>query len=54
MKNKMSAVVKIDESLLKQVKEIVGSEENRIIYANVKQFINIAVLEKLKKEGKRI
>ena len=47
------AVVKIDEKLLQKVKKIVNAGPNRIIYPNIKQFINIAVLEKLKKEGKK-
>ena len=46
----MGAVVKIDEKLLLKVKKIVNAEKNRIRYSNVKQFINIAVLEKLEKE----
>jgi len=32
------------------VKTLVSAEVNRIRYSNVKQFINIAVLEKLEKE----
>jgi len=47
----MSNVVKIDEKLLKKVKRIVNTEANRIRYSNVKQFINLAVLEKLEKEA---
>lgn len=48
----MTNVVKIDEKLLQRVKEVVSAEANRIRYSNVKQFINVAVLEKLEKEGK--
>ena len=48
----MSNVVKIDEELLEKVKKIIGSKDNRIKYSNVKQFINLAVLEKLKKGAK--
>ena len=47
----MSNVVKIDEELLKKIKKIIGTRENRIKYSNAKQFVNIAVLEKLKKEA---
>jgi hypothetical protein len=47
----MSNVVKIDEKLLQKVKKIVNTEMNRIKYSNSKQFINLAVLEKLEKEG---
>ena len=46
----MSNVVKIDEKLLQKVKKTVNAKTNRIKYSNVKQFINIAVLEKLEKE----
>ena len=49
-KNKIADVVKIDEDLLKKVKKLVNSKENRIKYSNSKQFVNIAVLEKLDKE----
>ena len=46
----MANVVKIDEKLLQKVKKTVNSDANRIKYSNVKQFINVAVLEKLAKE----
>ena len=46
----MSDVVKIDEELLKKVKKLVSTKENRIKYSNAKQFVNIAVLEKLNEE----
>ena len=49
----MSNVVKIDEELLKKVKRLVKTRYMKIKYSNVKQFINIAVLEKLEKEGKK-
>jgi hypothetical protein len=45
-------VVKIDSELLDKVEEFINKKENRLIYANKKQFVDIAVLEKLKKEGK--
>lgn len=47
----MTNVVKIDEDLLKNVKNLINSKENRIKYSNAKQFVNIAVLEKLEKEN---
>jgi hypothetical protein len=47
----MSNVVKIDEELLQKVKKLVNTEMNRLKYSNSKQFINLAVLEKLEKEG---
>ena len=49
----MTDVVKIDEDLLKKIKKWVSNRENRIKYSNAKQFVNIAVLEKLQKEAKR-
>jgi len=49
----MPDVVKIDKDLLKKVKKLISSKENRIKYSNVKQFINIAVLEKLNKGVKK-
>ncbi len=45
----MADVVKIDKELLEKVKKII--DKNRIKYSNSKQFVNIAVLEKLEKEG---
>ena len=48
----MADVVKINEDLLKKVKKILKDKNMQIKYANVKQFINIAVLDKLEKEGK--
>ena len=50
----MANVVKIDEELLKKVKGIISIRKNHIKYSNVKQFINIAVLEKLEKEDKAL
>ena len=47
------AVVKIDSGLLEEVEEFINQKENKLVYANKKQFVNIAVLEKLKKEGAR-
>lgn len=48
----MKDTVKIDSSILKKVENLLKREEKRIKYANKKQFINLAVLELLKKEGK--
>jgi len=42
-------VVKIDSKLLKEVEDFIKKSDNRLIYANKKQFIDIAVLEKLQK-----
>ena len=49
----MADVVKIDEGLLKKVKNLVKKNSMKIKYSNVKQFVNIAVLEKLEKEAKK-
>jgi len=49
----MADVVKIDEGLLKRVKNLIKKKSMKIKYSNVKQFVNIAVLEKLEKEVKR-
>jgi|TARA_B100001971_G_C18220746_1_gene557007 hypothetical protein len=46
----MTNVVKINSDLLKKVKKIIKDKNMQIKYANVKQFINIAVLDKLEKE----
>lgn len=48
----MAEVVKIDENLLDKIKKLISKNDMRIKYANAKQFINIAVLEKLEKEEK--
>jgi len=53
MKNRakiiQGAVVKIDKALLKQVEEFINKKENKLKYINKKQFIDLAVYEKLKK-----
>ena len=48
----MVDVVKIDENLLEKIKRLINQKNMNIKYSNAKQFINIAVLEKLEKEGK--
>jgi len=48
----MVNVVKIDEDLLKKVKKLVKSKYMKIKYSNTKQFVNVAVLEKLEKENR--
>jgi hypothetical protein len=45
-------VVKIDKELLSEVEEFINKKENRLLYANKKQFVDIAVLEKLKRGNK--
>jgi len=47
---KVDAVVKIDLELLKRVEEFINKKDNNFKYTNKKQFIDLAVLEKLKKE----
>jgi hypothetical protein len=47
------SVVKIDGKLLNKVEEFINKESNRVLYANKRQFVNIAVLEKLNKEKKK-
>jgi len=42
-------VVKIDSELLARVEEFINLDENKFRYANRKQFIDIAVFEKLKR-----
>jgi len=52
-KKKSQNTVKIDEKLLKRVKNLFREEEIGIEYPTVKSFINMAVLKLLKeKEGK--
>lgn len=44
------AVVKINADLLKKVSTFILRKENRLKYINKKQFIDLAVYEKLEKE----
>jgi len=48
----MTDVVKIDEDLLKKVKKLIKDGSVKIKYSNAKQFVNIAVLEKINEEVK--
>ena len=50
MPTKKISVVKIDSNLLKRVEEFINRESNKYNYVNKKQFVDLAVLEKLKKE----
>lgn len=47
------SVVKIDSSLLADLEAFINLEENKFRYANRKQFIDLAVFEKLQKEVKK-
>lgn len=51
-KSKEMSVVKIDPSLLKKIEEFIKKEENRLRFANKKQFVDLAVNEFLKKMEK--
>lgn len=53
-KSKEVNVVKIDFSLLKRVEEFIKKEENRLRFANKKQFVDIAVNEFLKKRENKV
>ncbi len=44
------SVVKIDAELLKRLESFILLENNKFKYTNKKQFIDLAVLEKLKRE----
>ena len=48
-----SAGVKIDSELLAQVEAFIKKKENKYMYVNRKQFIDVAVLEYLKKMVKK-
>jgi len=55
-KSDKASVVKIDSSLLDEVEKLINEPQNRIRFANKKQFINIAVYEllnKIKNEDKK-
>ena len=47
-----NTTVKLDKSLLKRVKKLLKNTPHRIRYTNLKQFLNIAVLQLLEKEEK--
>jgi len=50
-KTNKDAVVKIDLEILRNVEELIAKEENRLKFVNKKQFIDLAVYEKLRREG---
>ena len=52
-RDSMDSVVKIDSAILSEVEEFINKVENRLIYTTKKQFVSMAVLEKLKKEGSK-
>jgi metal-responsive CopG/Arc/MetJ family transcriptional regulator len=47
------AVVRIDDELLKELKEIIKKEENKYRYSSVSSIINSIIYDKLRKEGKK-
>lgn len=51
MSSKKFSSVKIDSALLKEVEGFINLNENKFKYINKKQFVDLAVFEKLKKEG---
>lgn len=50
---KKRETVKIDEELLARVIAITKHKTKKIKYSTAKQFVNVAVLELLEKEGKK-
>lgn len=46
------SVVKIDSSLLKELEEFINKKSNKLKYVNKKQFVDLAVFEKLKRESR--
>ena len=53
VKKNEDSVVKINARLLEDVEDFINLKKNKFRYVNKKQFIDLAVLEKLKKEGKK-
>ena len=49
--NSRDKAVKIDYELAGKIQEFISRKENKIKYSSIKQFIDIAVLEKLESEA---
>jgi hypothetical protein len=47
------SVVRIDSEILREVEEFINKKSNKLKYVNKKQFIDLAVYEKLKKESEK-
>lgn len=47
------SAVKVDAELLSGVEEFIKKGKNKLLYANKKQFVDIAIYEKLEKKGKQ-
>ncbi len=50
MVKQKDSVVKIDSNLLEKVEEFINLKDHKFKYVNKKQFIDLAVFEKLKNE----
>lgn len=50
---KRDSVVKIDFDVLREVEEFINRKDNKLKYITKKQFIDLAVYEKLIREKKR-
>lgn len=48
-----NTTVKIDAELLRRIKKLLRNVPHRILYTNVKQFVNIAILGLLEQELKK-
>ena len=47
------AVIRVDEELLKEIKEFIKKGENRFDFPSVKAFVDKAILKMLKEKGKK-
>ncbi|MDP1729320.1 MAG: hypothetical protein Q8L27_03910 [archaeon] len=47
------AVVRLDDELLKKLKEILKKEDNKYKYSSIASFINSIVYDKIKSEVKK-
>lgn len=54
VKKQKDSVVKIDSELLKTLEDFISLDKNKFKFVNKKQFIDLAVFEKLQKEKKRL
>jgi len=47
-------VVRIDDNLLKNIKDILKKEDNKYKYGSISNFINSAIYEKLKQKQEEV
>lgn len=47
------AVVKVDADILKKVEDFINRKENKLLYVNKKQFVDLAIYEKLQRGKKK-